>query len=226
MSSEQTVDHDRQDKPPGNSSMLLWLICLVAIGAAASVFFSSRDLGTATHAAVGRPAPELDLVPLIAAKLPEQSEPPADSEASAEGAVSLTGKPPSGKVTMLHFWGTWCPPCRAEYPELVEMVRELEAEERFQFVSVSCEGGPGETFERLQSKTQKYYESIGAGDLMTYADASGKTRTSAAEAMGAPSMMYPTTLIIDTNQRIAGIWQGYSPASVGEMKTMITTLAK
>ena len=156
--------------------------------------------------ALGKPAPQLDLVQL--------SE---DLPGKRIRSVEL------GKVTLLHCWGTWCGPCRMEYPELSAMTRELEIDRRFVFVSVSCEMGPGETFEDLLTKTRDYFHSEGiVGEA--FADPTGVTRRSLVERMERGSLYYPTSMLIDGEGKIAGVWEGYAPQSVGEIKTRASQL--
>ncbi len=56
---------------------------------------------------------------------------------------SLDGKPVTlssfkGKVVMLNFFATWCPPCRAEMPDLVATYRDLK-DKGFEIVAVDLQ---------------------------------------------------------------------------------------
>jgi tetratricopeptide (TPR) repeat protein len=42
----------------------------------------------------------------------------------------------SGKIVVLDFWATWCPPCRASVPELKEMIKKYPRE-RLTVISIS-----------------------------------------------------------------------------------------
>ena len=44
----------------------------------------------------------------------------------------------SGKVMILNFWAVWCPPCRAEMPEFIELQEEY-GEQGLQFVGIAID---------------------------------------------------------------------------------------
>jgi thiol-disulfide isomerase/thioredoxin len=43
-----------------------------------------------------------------------------------------------GKVTVINFWATWCPPCRAEIPEFVK-IQARHAGKGFTFVGIALD---------------------------------------------------------------------------------------
>jgi thiol-disulfide isomerase/thioredoxin len=114
------------------------------------------------------------------------------------GGTDLDGAPLSlaqyaGKVVVLNFWASWCPPCRDEAPTLEGVYTATKAS-GVQFVGVDIrENGKtdGATFQQVHGVT---YPSI--------ADESGRT-VLAFRSTGAVPETPPSTLIIDRQGKIA-----------------------
>ena len=51
-----------------------------------------------------------------------------------------------GKVVVLNFWATWCPPCREEVPSLVSLNKQM-AGKSFQMVTASIDEGGKQAIE-------------------------------------------------------------------------------
>ncbi|TWU22503.1 Thiol:disulfide interchange protein DsbE [Novipirellula galeiformis] len=153
--------------------------------------------------AIGKPAPQLELVRL-----------------SVDPAEMTLETMAEGKVALIHLWGTWCGPCKMEYPHLAEMAREFETNDAFEFISISCEAGSSETIEGLTKKTREYLGSI-AASTEVFADPRGTTRLNVAERLEKPHMYFPTTILVDRKGTIRGVWEGYSPNGVEQMKVQI-----
>ncbi|MFB9052879.1 redoxin family protein [Formosa undariae] len=49
--------------------------------------------------------------------------------------VSYDFKSAEGKVVLINFWATWCPPCIAEMPSLVKLHDDYKGKIQFLFVS-------------------------------------------------------------------------------------------
>ena len=115
----------------------------------------------------------------------------------------------SGKISLLNFWGTWCPPCRQELPGLARLASRLKDEPRFQLIAVSCGGGNRDDLDQLRSETEAFLASTRIA-LSPWADPTGDTRLRFTKAFGFRA--YPTTYLIGSDQKILAIWTGYSPS--------------
>lgn len=103
---------------------------------------------------------------------------PEFSVTDAERTVAL--KDLRGKIVVLNFWATWCPPCVEEMPSLVRMQKQMQDRVTVLAVSVDEDDRAYRTFLRKNNI-----------DLLTVRDAQQKSN----ELYG--SFKYPETYIID-----------------------------
>lgn len=47
-----------------------------------------------------------------------------------------------GKYTLIHFWGSWCGPCRKELPELIRLYQKWQKHPKFDMLSMALEQDP------------------------------------------------------------------------------------
>ena len=125
-----------------------------------------------------------------------------------------------GKVVLMNFWGTWCSPCRAEFPHMVDLDRNWRDSPRFQAVLVSCAGGK-EDIDELRQQTVAFLKTNPA-NVPIYADPEYHTRWAVSQAVGFGG--YPTTLVLDGEGTIRGKWVGYGSGTVVEVENLIREL--
>lgn len=98
----------------------------------------------------------------------------------------------AGKVVIVDFWGTWCPPCRAEIPSFVEL-QEKYGEQGFQMIGLNYERNESEE-ENLQGVLD-FAEEFSMNYPCILSDE--ETRAQVPNFRG-----YPTTLFIDRSGKV------------------------
>jgi thiol-disulfide isomerase/thioredoxin len=140
------------------------------------------------------------------------------------GAKNVSLDDLQGRVTLLNYWGTWCPPCLREFPELVKLGEKFADRDGFRMVLVSCGGeGDDSSLDLLRHETEDFLASRGLM-LPIYADQNAASRRAMMLILEQDVMPYPTTLIFDRQGVIRGYWPGYSRHAVGEMTDLIERL--
>ena len=183
------------------SQTLLWSWWLAASVTVLTTAVIGCDAARPPHPAVGRGMGSLPIVSLDDVSLP---------------VPALTGR-----VTLLNFWGTWCPPCRRELPGLVRIAERLAKEPRFQLVAVSCgSGGDGDD---LGSETKAFLTSRQL-PIAAWGFADPLATTLFASAYGLEA--FPTTYLIGPDARVRRVWTGYRSSDEADIAASIVVLLR
>jgi thiol-disulfide isomerase/thioredoxin len=108
-----------------------------------------------------------------------------------------------GKVILINFWATWCPPCREEIPDLIAL--QAKYKDTLQIIGIAQDSGS-------------------AADVKAFAEAHGMNypsvlSTPAIEAMFPGVYALPTSFFLDHDGKIAQKHVGMLSAGTTELET-------
>jgi thiol-disulfide isomerase/thioredoxin len=168
--------------------IFLFIACLLLPLAACSKTDTSKMSIVATEKS---PAPDVSVVSLVNGSTLKLSE-------------------LKGKVVLLNFWATWCPPCREEIPSMIKLNR-LMIGKPFQMVAVSIDEGGKPAIESFFKET--------GFSLPTYLDESGAS----VKSYGITGV--PESFIIDKQgvlvKKIIGGFSWDSPGAVSFLEGLM-----
>ena len=136
--------------------------------------------------------------PLIALLLPgglpasDANQPAPHFSVKTLDGEKLTSESLRGKVVLIDFWATWCPPCKSDEPAVEKMMQEY-SEQGLVVLSVNM----GES----RRKVKKYLEQSPRSSKIVLAE--DTTLAAICQAN-----VYPYYVVIDRQGNIAGVQRG------------------
>lgn len=147
--------------------------------------YTQRD-PTFTKGMVGKPAPKFNL------------------PSSKGGQINLEDY--KGKLVLLNFWASWCPPCRAEMPGFIKLQEEYK-DKPFNIIGAALED---------KRSADKYADEIGVNYPYAYGLEVIQKKT---EAFGNLDGALPYSVLIGPDQKIISVYYGF--ISEEKLKKMI-----
>lgn len=99
-----------------------------------------------------------------------------------------------GKVVLLDFWATWCPPCVLSSPEVEKLTKDYKGK-KFEVIRISLDDSPEAVFSYMSSHPITSRIAMTNGDVERDYQVQG----------------IPAFYIIDQNGGLVKSWGGYHP---------------
>ena len=120
------------------------------------------------------------------------------SQSASLKLVDLQGRPLSletyrGKIILLNFWATWCPPCRAEMPDLIKYQEQYQSQ-GLQIIGITY---PPEE----PSNVRRFTKDMGVNYPVAIGTEGTKSSFSQDEAL-------PMTVVIDREGKVLDVIKG------------------
>jgi cytochrome c biogenesis protein CcmG/thiol:disulfide interchange protein DsbE len=107
-----------------------------------------------------------------------------------------------GKVVIIDFWATWCPPCRKGVPDLVELKKKY-GKKGFEIVGISLDGP------QTKSEVVPFIKNYGINYPVVYGNEAVTISYGGVQSI-------PTAFIIDKEGKIVATYVGLRPKEVYE----------
>lgn len=132
----------------------------------------------------------------------EQSAPDFTLQDLSGEKVSL--RQHKGKIVLLDFWATWCPPCRRSIPELVR-IQDKYRDQGLVVIGISADDLQQTSIKSLEAFKERF--KINYSILLA-------DRQVARAYFGNGQMPLPTLFVIDREGRVVDSIVGYAPGVV------------
>jgi thiol-disulfide isomerase/thioredoxin len=122
---------------------------------------------------------------------------PALHVRSLDGKTAISTADYAGKTLVLNFWATWCPPCRAETPDMIRSYAHLKGSD-VAFLAIDTTEVPSVIKTFVSAKGVTYPIAVGGADAYN----------------GLGIAFIPTTLVIDPKGIVRARWTGELPTTL------------
>ena len=176
------------------------LFALAVVLGAAAVWWAGMQYSRRAPSQIGAEVPTGEKVALRFYKNPAAV--PAVTLHDLDGR-SISSADLRGKVVIVNFWATWCPPCRAEIPDLIALQNKYG--DRLQVIGISQDEGPVDGVKRFVAAQRMNYPVV-------------MTTPEVEKAFPGVSAL-PTSFILDREGRVVQRHVGLLNADLTELET-------